>query len=426
MAHPLLPPQGYYAASAPPALERPRFQGKAEVELCVIGGGFTGLSAALHLAEAGATPILLEAQDIGYGASGRNGGQIHAGLRQDQASLEAMLGRNHARELWQLSEDAKALVRSLARKVGCSVQDGLIKAAHSPRALAHLHSSHDYLEDHYGYTATRMLDAGATAAAIGSTLYCGASLDRSGGHLHPLSLARGLAQAAEAAGAKLYVRSKVECLEAQADSVRILCADAELRARRVIVACDAWAGSILPTLAPFMAPVESFLIATEPLPAALSAQILPGNEAVADTRHVLDYYRKSADQRLLFAGREAYVHQPKDIAALVRPRMLTVFPQLRDCRIDYAWSGTVAVTRSRLPQFGRMGSRILFGHGYSGQGVALSVMGGRLMAEAALGPSPGFEALASIPARPFPGGPLLRKPLVVAALQALRWLDALG
>jgi gamma-glutamylputrescine oxidase len=193
----------------------------------------------------------------------------------------------------------------------------------------------------------------------------------------------------------------------------------------VILACDAYSPSIAPALAPFIAHIESFVTATGPLPAELAADVIPSGVAVADTRHVLDYYRKSADGRLLFAGREAYFRAPSDIAALVRPRMLHVFPRLRSVPTEYAWSGTVGITVTRMPHFGRLSERVLFGHGYSGQGVALATLGGQLLAEAALGKPERFEVLARVPPRAFPGGRLLRKPLVAAALLAFKIADAL-
>jgi gamma-glutamylputrescine oxidase len=259
----------------------------------------------------------------------------------------------------------------------------------------------------------------------GSHLYPGGRLDRGGGHLHPLKFVRGLATAAAKAGARIHEGSPVNTVSPYGSRVEVMTARGRILCDHAILACDAFSASVAPQLARYIAHVESFIVATEPLAAELNRAVLPSDCAVADTRHVLDYYRKSADNRLLFAGREAYWNPPANVAGLVRPRMLTVFPQLRDIAIEYAWRGTVGITRTRMPHFGRLGPRILFAHGYSGQGVAMANLGGKLLAEAVLGRPEGFEVMARVPARAFPGGRLLRKPLVTASLLAFKILDAL-
>jgi gamma-glutamylputrescine oxidase len=420
-------PQGWYAQSAAAAPARPSLSGKRTADICIIGAGYTGLSAALHAAETGARVILLEAERVGFGASGRNGGQIHTGLRKEQSELERWLGAAHARDLWALSEEAKALVRSLIARHGiaCDLKPGLIIAAHDRSAAEALVQETGHLATHYGYRDARMLSADETANAIGSRIYCGGKLDMGGGHLHPLNYARGLAAAAERAGAEILEQSKVVALSQTAGGVEARGESGTVFAGQAILATDAFSGGLVPQLARTIGHIESFVTATAPLPEALRAQILPHNEAVADTRHVLDYYRKSADGRMLFAGREAWFGIPKDVARLVRPRMLRVFPQLRDVPTEYAWSGTVGITVTRMPHFGRIGERLLFAHGYSGQGVSLATLGGRLLAEAAQGHNERFDVFARVPARAFPGGQALRKPLLAAGLFAFKLLDAM-
>ncbi|HEX4078449.1 MAG TPA: FAD-binding oxidoreductase [Rhizomicrobium sp.] len=419
-------PQGYYAASAGKTPERAALSGRHTADICVIGAGYTGLSAALHAAETGARVIVLEAQRVGFGASGRNGGQIHSGLRKDQRELETWLGTAHARDLWALSEEAKTLVSALVERhgIGCELKSGLIIAAHSARATVALARDTEHLVRHYGYRDLRMLNATETAEQIGTSLYQGGRLDRGGGHLHPLLFARGLARAAESAGAEIFEQSAAQMLEDRSGGAEIRCAGGSIMAGRAILATDAWSGALAPALEPVIGHVESFITATAPLPDALAKEILPGDAAAADTRHVLDYYRKSADGRLLFAGREAYFGLPGNIAALVRPRLLRVFPKLRDIPVEYAWSGTVGITVTRMPHFGKLSERVLFAHGYSGQGVALATLGGRLLAEAALGHEERFDVFARVPARRFPGGRLLRRPLIGAALFAFKLADA--
>lgn len=420
-------PQGYYADSAGPARPFPRLTGNITTETCIVGGGFTGLSAALHLAEAGVQPVLVEAETIGFGASGRNGGQIHTGPRLEQPVLEKWLGVQHARDLWTLSEEAKTLLHGLAERfeIDCALREGLVIAAHNERALKDLAEDTDYLRTHYDYDVARMMDAAETKEMLGTANYPGARLDLGGGHLHPLAFARGLAVAAEDAGATLWEHSRALSLEEVGGGVQIRCEHGTVTAKHVLLACDAFSASIAPQLDAYIGHVESFIVATEPLPPHLDESVLPSGVAVADTRHVLDYYRKSADGRLLFAGRESYFKPPRDIAALVRPRMLEVFPQLAKTRIDYAWSGTVGITRTRMPHFGDLGPRILFAHGYSGQGVALANMGGKLLAEAAMGQRERFDVFARVPPKKFPGGKWLRKPLIAAALYAFKVLDSL-
>jgi gamma-glutamylputrescine oxidase len=420
-------PQGYYAESAGPESERPPLAGTVRADICIVGGGYTGLSAALHAAEAGAKVELLEAQSVGFGASGRNGGQIHTGLRKDQAELEAWLGEQHAHDLWRLSEDAKDLVRTLiaTHDIACELKPGLVIAAHNAASARALNEDADHLASRYGYKQLRMWDAAETATQIGTTLYPASRFDAGGGHLHPLLFARGLADAAERAGACIREHSAVQAIDREDKCVHLCTAHGTVIADKVILACDAWSGSVAPELEPYIGHVESFVTATAPLPPKLYERVITCDAAVADTRHVLDYYRKSADHRLLFAGREAYFRMPSDIGTLVRSRMLTVFPELASVPTEYAWSGTVGITVTRMPHFGRLSDRIVFAHGYSGQGVALATLGGRVMAEAAMGDPERFDVFARVPARKFPGGRALRRPLIAAGLLAFKLLDAL-
>ncbi len=415
----------YYRASLGEGAERPKLAGRTQADVCVIGGGFTGLSAALHLANSGARVVLLEAETIGFGASGRNGGQIHTGLRQSQQQLEHWLGEQHARDLWRLSEDSKTLVRELVvrHSIDCALRDGLVIAAHDSAAARELAEDTEYLNARYGYAPARMMGAGETARALGTDVYPAARFDSGGGHLQPLAFARGIAEAAEQAGAQIHEFSRTRSLERDGAKVRVLCESGAVECDHAIIACDAFSAALARELAPYIAHVESFMTATEPLPDELYDSVLPCDAAVADTRHVLDYYRKSADRRMLFAGRETYWSMPRDIARVVRPRMEHVYPALKRVRIEYAWSGTVGITVTRMPHLGRLSERVLFAHGYSGQGVALANLGGKVMAEAVLGHPERFEVFARVPAKRFPGGAALRKPLVTAALTWYKLVD---
>jgi gamma-glutamylputrescine oxidase len=419
--------QGYYAQSALPARDFPRFSGTHKADVCVIGAGYTGLSAALHLAQAGAKVVLLEAETVGFAASGRNGGQIHTGHRKEQRELERWLGKGHARDLWTLAEEAKALVRSLIRDhaIACDLKDGLVIAAHNGRAARELAEDTEHLIVAYGYDAARMMDAAKTAEKLGTANYPAARFDSGGGHLHPLRFARGVAAAAETAGAAIFEQSRVLAIDEDRAGANIRCGEGMVSAGRVIIACDAFTGSVAPSLGKYIGHVESFIVATAPLGDALNGDVLPCDAAVADTRHVLDYYRKSADGRLLFAGRESYWKAPDDVSTLVRPRMLKVFPALKNTPIEFAWSGTVGLTRTRMPHFGKLSPRILFAHGYSGHGVALATLGGKLLAEAAMGKAERFDVFARLPAQPFPGGALLRQPLMSLGMAWYKIADAM-
>jgi gamma-glutamylputrescine oxidase len=420
-------PQGYYAASAGIAPERPSLSGRQKADVCIVGAGYTGLAAALEAASSGARVIVLEAQSVGFGASGRNGGQIHTGWRKDQQELESWLGATHARELWALSEEAKAHVSALITRyaISCELKSGLVIAAHNSRAVRTLEQDAEHLARCYGYNQLRMLSLAETADEIGTNIYHGASLDSGGGHLHPLLYVRGLARAAESAGARILERSAVLRMTTLPAGVEVFTAEGSITAERVILATDAFTGALVPGLDRFIGHVQSFIIATAPFAPTITPPVLPRDPAVADTRHVLDYYRKSADGRLLFAGREAYFGMPNDIGALVRPRLLRVFPQLKDVPIEYAWSGTVGITLTRMPHFGKLTDQILFGFGYSGQGVAQATLGGKLLAEAVLGHEERFDVLARVPAKPFPGGRWVRRPLIAAGLFAYKLADAL-
>jgi len=416
-------PQGYYAASAGEAPATGSLRRDANADVCIIGAGYTGLSAALHLATAGASVIVMEAEDVGFGASGRNGGQIHPGHRKSQAALEEWLGVGHARELWDLSEEARKLVFELAAQ-DCELKRGLIIAAHNVHAARELIKETEYLSSRYGYTESRLFDRAQTHTAVGTNLYPAARMDNGGGHLHPLKYARKLAGRAAAAGAAIYARSPALRVD-RGTRLVVHGAQFKVEAEHVVLACDAFSARLAPELAPYLAHVESFIAATEPLDAVRAATIVPSDAAVADTRHVLDYYRKSSDRRLLFAGREAYWSPPDDIAGIVRPRMLKVFPSLGDVTIEFGWRGTVGITRTRMPHVGTLSPRFYFAHGYSGHGVALATLGGKAIAEAVLGNRDRFDTLARVPAQKFPGGQLLRKPMVTAALLCLKLADSL-
>lgn len=411
-------PDSYYVATATGLDDYPVLSGEESCDVCVIGGGYTGLSTALHLAERGYQVILLEANRLGWGASGRNGGQVCSGQRQDQEDLEKHLGESRARELWQLAEAAKGLVRARIERhqIPCDYRPGIIHAAHKSRFAAPMERYATHLREFYNYPQIHWLSREALREQLASDDYHGGWLDQGAGHLHPLNYALGLARAASQAGARLYEHSRVSTF--QGGKTPIACTHGgSVRARHLVVACNGYLDKLVPSLAGRIMPINNYILATAPLGEAAAEGLIRDQRAVSDTRFVINYYRLSADHRLLFGGGESYRRRfPADLRNFIRPHMLAVFPQLADTPIDYAWGGTLAITRSRLPCFGRFNGEVYYALGYSGQGVALGTLAGELIAEAVAGQAERFDVMASLPTPGFPGGTLLRWPGLVLGM----------
>lgn len=412
-------PPSWYAATAMPAPHRRPLAGVATADVCVIGGGYTGLSAALHLAEAGFSVILLEAGRIGNGASGRNGGQVGSGQRRNQTWLEAHYGPETARRLWDLAEEAKALVRTrIARHaIPCDPRPGIVYAARRAAEVPHYVEEAEKLAADYGYADIAPLDRAAMAEHVGSAALHGGYVDRGAFHIHPLNFALGLAAAAEAAGARLCESSRVTSVRPDGLAPCVRTDAGEVRARYVIVAGNGYIGDLMPEVGARAMPINNFIVATAPLGDARAKALLPQDEAVANSLFVVNYWRRSADNRLLFGGGESYGYRfPRDIAAVVRPRMLAIYPELASTAIDYAWGGTLAITVNRMPAFQRLGPNVYSVAGYSGHGIALAAFAGRLMAEAVQGTAARFDLFAHLPQPRFPGGGALRWPLLALAM----------
>ncbi|WP_370244463.1 NAD(P)/FAD-dependent oxidoreductase [Salipiger sp.] len=419
-------PESWYAATASDLGAFPTLEGETRADVCIIGAGFTGLSAALHMAEAGLDVVLLEAHRVGFGASGRNGGQLGSGQRQDQLTLEEMLGREDARKYWDLGEEAKDLVRGLIAKhdIDCHLRDGVAWCGSRPGEVQHLHEYAEHMGAHYGYEIERH-DAESFRAICPSPDYCGGVVDMGAAHLHPLRFSQGLAKAAAGAGARIFEQSFVTEVLEGADCV-VTCERGSVRADHVIYAGNGYLGKLQPRVARRVMPINNFIAATEPL-GARTAEVLTRDIAVADSRHVVNYFRLSHDGRLLFGGGESYGYKfPADIKAKVRKPMLEIFPQLEGVRLDYAWGGTLGITMKRLPFLARLAPNVLSASGYSGHGVGTAVHAGRLRAEAVRGQSQGFDAMAALPVPPFPGGPAFRTPLLTLAMTWFALRDRIG
>ena len=411
-------PQSYYAATANAMPEHPTLRGSVYADVCVIGGGFTGVSAALHLAERGLDVVVLEAARVGAGASGRNGGQVGSGQRKAVLELERAFGRERARQLWQLAEEAKATVRQRIERhaIACDLRPGVLTAAYKPEDALDLERNADRLGEYYDYPHARYVSGEEMAAMLGTRRYFGGLLDRGACHLHPLNYVLGLADAAVAAGARLFEHSRAIRLEPTRPPI-VTAEHGRVEARHVVLAMNGHLGGLVPRLGGWIMPINNFMLATAPLGAAAAKAAIRDDVAVADTKFVVDYFRLSADHRLLFGGGETYGPRfPRDIKEFVRRRMLRVFPQLADVAIDYGWGGTLAITRTRMPHFARLAPEVFVAHGYSGHGVALATLAGKLIAEAILGDAARFDLMAELPLRRFPGGVWLRRPALIAGM----------
>lgn len=414
----------YYAATADEW--RPRSNiGDDHCDVAVIGGGFTGLSAALACAERGFSVILVEAERIGFGASGRNGGQLIPGLRWSASELEEEFGSERADALFDLCWRNNRVKARIARHgIACDLKAGHLEAAWTSKDFDAMHREADYLTKRFGYQSDVVTTADMNAH-ISTPLYHGGIHDPQGGHFHTLNYVIGLGKAAEAAGVRVRENDRVRMIDRSCDDpIELITERTIISARYVIDATDSWIGKVEPDLGRYTVPIMNYNIATAPL--ANADELLPGDAAVADSRFVLNYFRLSADKRLIFGGGERYSQTPpRDIAAFVRPFMAKVFPQIADAKIDYGWGGAVAVTMNRLPHIGRRGN-VFYAHGFSGHGALVTTLAGELVAEAMAGTAERFDVLANLPSRPFPGGKWLRQPLATLGLLYYAMKDKLG
>jgi gamma-glutamylputrescine oxidase len=404
-----------YAAQADSALTFPALTESRRADVAVIGGGYTGLSAALHLAEAGVDVVVLEAERVGWGASGRNGGQLHTGQRRDQDWLEEALGLDDAMRLWRLAEEAKALVKDLIVRHGiaCDWRPGLIDTTHKERLLKKEMAYVEKLKTRYGYGQVEWLDRQALADAIGTDVYFGGRRDTGAGHLDPMKFAHGLAQAAAKAGAHIYEGTRATSVT----GTTITTTGGTITADTIILASNGYLEGIDADTEARVMPIDNYILATAPIGAGKPDGLIPGGEAVSDSRFVVHYFRPSADGRLVFGGGETYLWGTRtNVASFVRRHMLSIYPQLGEVAIDYAWGGTLAITIRRLPFIRRVRNGVYVAAGYSGQGVALAPFAGKVLADAIRGDPARLDTFARLPVPRFPGGRLLRKPALASAM----------
>jgi gamma-glutamylputrescine oxidase len=424
-------PDTWYHADAPRLIGPPVALGeRLFVDVAVIGAGFTGLSAALDLAAAGLSVVVLEAGEVGAGASGRNGGLVCSGWRHDQAWFEKNLGQDNASALWQIAEDAKADLVQRAQDLGIEIDwaPGLINLAHAKSMMHWLDEDAELLTQRYGYgdKLTRLKSV-EVAQATGTNVYCGGWRDDGAGRIQPLKLLHGLAAAAMKAGAKLFEHTRVTGIGPRGAGRTTLttATGAEVRAIDVLVCGDAYLDGVCPPVETRVMPIGSFVVATEPLDPALG--IMAGAPGGMDTRFVVNYFQKTHDGRLVFGGGEKYTPGwPDDIESFVRGNLARVFPSLRDAGITYAWAGAVGITPQRLPWLREISPGVLVSAGYSGQGVALAPYFGRLLAKAVITRTGFDDVLGKLPVPTFTGGRLLRWPLLTAALNWYALRDRLA
>ncbi|MEE1893885.1 NAD(P)/FAD-dependent oxidoreductase [Metapseudomonas otitidis] len=420
-------PQSYYAASANPVPARPELEGETQTDVCIIGAGYTGLSTALFLLENGFKVTVVEAAKVGFGASGRNGGQIVNSYSRDIDVIERTVGPKQAQLLGQMAFEGGRIIRERIAKydIKCDLKDGGVFAAFTAKQMGHLESQKK-LWERYGHTQLELLDGKRIREVVASENYIGGMLDMSGGHIHPLNLALGEAAAVESLGGVIHEQSPAIRVE-RGDNPVVYTPKGSVKAKFVVVAGNAYLGNLLPELMAKSMPCGTQVITTEPLSDDMARSLLPQDYCVEDCNYLLDYFRLSGDNRLIYGGGVVYgARDPSNIEAIIRPKMLKTFPQLKNVKIDFAWTGNFLLTLSRLPQVGRLGDNIYYSQGCSGHGVTYTHLAGKVLAEALRGQAERFDAFASLPHYPFPGGHLFQVPFSALGAWYYSLRDKLG
>jgi gamma-glutamylputrescine oxidase len=418
----------YYAATAPRSESFAPLCASASADICVVGGGIAGCSAALALAERGYRVVLLEAQRVGWGASGRSGGQVIFGLAADQANLEQWVGFEDARRIWDISLAGIQLLRQRIERhrIDCDWVNGEMFAAIKARQWRALQTWQHDLTRKYDYDSAKLIERRELSDLLATSRYVGAMYDPLCGHLHPLRYTLGIARAAAQAGATIHEGSRVLKFERSDGKVQVHTAKGSVSCRQLLLAGNAWLGGLVPPMQRKLMSIASYVIATEPLGEQRATDLIRNNAAVSDMNWILDYFRRSSDHRLLFGGRVNYsLLNVQAIEPATRRRMINVYPQLRDVRIDYAWGCLLDITMNRAPHFGRLEPDIYFLQGFSGHGLALAGIAGELVAEAIAGSAERFDVFSRIPHRDFPGGLMLRRPALALAMLWYRLRDLL-
>ena len=422
----------YYVATAERGAAHPPLRSSIDCDVAIVGGGLAGLSAAIELADRGHAVVLLEARQVGWGASGRNGGQVIAGLACDPETIEAQLGLEASKRVWAMTCEAVRLIGERRERfaIDCDWQSGFLNLAVNARKGRALAAWRDRMQAVYGYE-TRWIGPADLPGWIASPRFHSGYHDPLGGHLHPLNYCLGLARAATGLGVRIFEASAVTSIE-PGSSVRLRTAEGSVRASQVLLAGNVYLQGLAPLLASRIMPVGTYIVASERLDPALARSLVPSGSAVCDTNFVLDYFRPTGDDRMLYGGRVSYSTQtPARLEQRMQRRMAQTFPQLREAKVDYAWGGFVDISMNRAPDFGRVPigvarhpeANVYYLQGFSGHGLALTGLAGRLVAEAIAGDAERFDTFARLRHRPFPGGAWLRTPALVAGMAYYRLKD---
>ena len=421
--------QSYYLASRNIEIDQPKLTGDVHADVCIIGGGYTGLSTALYLAKEGVNVLLLESNKLASGASGANGGQVSGGMRRDQFYLEKTLGVDYAKVLWEIGEKSKFHAKHLIDQyqIQCDYKKGIAHPNHKQKYCEESKLYVDHMNENYDYHDIEYVDDNEMRNVTGSNTYYGGSYDEGEAHCHPLNYALGIAKAAISAGAKIFEDTPALSYKVNDDHIKVITKDGSIKADRVVLACNGYLGNFEKSLTSKILPMNNYIIATKPLDDETVQKINPKDIAFADSRFVINYFRMSADKRLLFGGGENYSQElSNNIIPIVTKPLEKIYPFLKGVKIDYAWGGKLAITMNRLPFFTTLhNEKVISAQGYSGQGVALASYSGKLVSEKITGNGETFDIMAKIPRKSFPGGRFLRNPSMKLGMLYYSLMDRL-
>ena len=420
----------FYRSSVEDLNSQDQLTSDIDVDICVIGGGLTGISSAINLSKKGYSVILCEARKIGWGASGRNGGQLGIGMRKDQFTIEKKLGLKHAKELWSLGLEAVEDVKNLIKEneIDCHLVNGVMSTACFEKDIDEYKFEIEHMAKNYDFEGYQFFNKEKIREEINSKMYLAGLLNSGSYHLNPLKLTLGLAKVAQKNKVKIFENTPIEKIREEGDRVQVMSKKGLIRANQVVVACNGYLDSILGSKKNKFMPINNYVVATEPLGEKRARQIIKNNYAVCDTRFIIDYYRFSEDWRMIFGGGETFTSNfVKNATSFVSKRMIKVFPQLQNVKIDYSWGGTLAITVNRLPHFGTlMNNKVSYAFGYSGHGLALSVLAGKLIGENIHGDHERFKFFSDINHMSIPLGSIFRRPIYSSAILYYKIRDYLN
>ena len=420
----------FYRSSVEDLNSQDQLTSDIDVDICIIGGGLTGISSAINLSKKGYSVILCEARKIGWGASGRNGGQLGIGMRKDQFTIEKKLGLRHAKELWSLGLEAVEDVKNLIKEneIDCHLVNGVMSTACFEKDIDEYKFEIEHMAKNYDFEGYQFFNKEKIREEINSKMYLAGLLNSGSYHLNPLKLTLGLAKVAQKNNVKIFENTPIEKIREEGDRVQVMSKKGLIRANQVVVACNGYLDSILGSKKNKFMPINNYVVATEPLGEKRAREIIKNNYAVCDTRFIIDYYRFSEDWRMIFGGGETFTSNfVKNATSFVSKRMIKVFPQLQNVKIDYSWGGTLAITVNRLPHFGTlMNNKVSYAFGYSGHGLALSVLAGKLIGENIHGDHERFKFFSDINHMSIPLGSIFRRPIYSSAILYYKIRDYLN